>query len=264
MENEKNREIARSFVALVELMARLRGPEGCPWDRKQTPESLKPYIIEEAYEVLGALEQGDAGEVCSELGDLLFQVIFQARIAEEEGRFDIAAVNRAIHEKMVRRHPHVFGDAAARDAEEVLVNWEKIKRQEDAGRSVLGGVDHRLPALQRAWRMQKKVSKVGFDWEHPDGALEKLQEEIGEFRAAHADETPERAEEEMGDALFALVNVARLADINPEEALKKAATKFELRFRMVEEALRARGLAPEEATPELRDELWEAAKKLPR
>lgn len=261
MKNGTRNKNAPGFDALVELMARLRGPDGCPWDRKQTPESLKPYILEEAYEVLGAIEQGDAEELRAELGDLLFQVVFQARLAEEKGSFDMAGVICAIHEKMVRRHPHVFGNARVRDAEEVLENWEKIKRKEDATRSVLGGVDPRLPALQRAWRMQKKVAKVGFDWEHSEGALEKLHEELEEFRLARATETPERAEEEMGDVLFALVNVARLAGIEPEEALKKAAAKFELRFKKVEEGLRERGLTPENATLEQMEELWQASKK---
>jgi len=248
------------FGGFVDLMARLRAPGGCPWDRKQTPESLKPYVIEEAYEVIGAIEKGDWDELREELGDLLLQVVFQARIAEEEGRFAIADVVQGIHTKLVRRHPHVFGDATAADAEEVLANWEKIKQAEKAGRSVVAGVDPRLPALQRAWRMQKKVSKVGFDWERPEGALEKLEEEIGEFRRAREEEGPERAEEEMGDALFALVNVARLAGINPEEALKKSVAKFELRFRAVEEGLRARGLDPARASLEQMEELWQEAK----
>jgi MazG family protein len=248
------------FAAFVELMARLRAPGGCPWDRKQTAESLKPYVIEEAYEVVAAIEHGDPREICEELGDLLLQVVFQARVAEDAGQFAIADVVRAIHEKLVRRHPHVFGDAAAADAGEVLVNWERIKQQEKAGRSVVEGVDPRLPALQRAWRMQKKVAKVGFDWERPEGALEKLHEELEEFRRARESETPERAEEEMGDALFALANVARLAGINPEEALKKAAAKFERRFRAVEEGLRAQGIDPASATLEQMEALWQAAK----
>jgi MazG family protein len=248
------------FAAFVDLMARLRAPDGCPWDRKQTAESLTPYVLEEAYEVVGAIEKGDQREICEELGDLLLQVVFQARVAEEAGRFAIADVVRAIHEKLVRRHPHVFGDAAAADADEVVTNWERIKQAEKAGRSVVEGVDPRLPALQRAWRMQKKVAKVGFDWERPEGALAKLHEELEEFRVARETESPERAEEEMGDALFALANVARLAGINPEEALKKSSAKFERRFRAVEDALRARGVCSGEASLELMESLWQAAK----
>jgi len=248
------------FREFVDLMARLRAPGGCPWDRRQTPESLTPYVIEEAYEVIGAIEKGDWEELREELGDLLLQVVFQARIAEEAGRFTIGEVVRGIHAKLVRRHPHVFGDATAEDAEEVLANWERIKQAEKAGRSVVEGVDPRLPALQRAWRMQKKVSKVGFDWERPEGALEKLHEELEEFRRAREEEGAERAEEEMGDALFALVNVARLAGINPEEALKKSVAKFDARFRSVEDGLRERGLDPARATLEEMEELWQQAK----
>jgi len=263
MESAHRPPADHGFGAFVELMARLRAPGGCPWDRKQTIESLKPYLLEEAYEVLGAIEKGDWDELRDELGDLLLQVVFQARVAEDEGRFAIADVVRAIHEKLVRRHPHVFGDAAAADAEAVLANWERIKVDEKAGRSVVEGVDPRLPALQRAWRMQKKVSKVGFDWERPEGAIDKLREELAELEAASRDESPERAEEEMGDLLFAAVNVARLSGINPEEALKKACAKFDLRFRAVEEGLRARGLDPARATLAQMEELWQAAKVRP-
>jgi len=260
MEKLDNSPADYGFAAFVALMARLRAPGGCPWDRKQTAESLKPYVLEEAYEVVAAIEQGDPREICEELGDLLLQVVFQARVAEDAGQFAIADVVRAIHEKLVRRHPHVFGGPAVDSAEEVLTNWELIKQAEKAGRSAVAGVDHRLPALQRAWRMQKKVAKVGFDWERPEGALEKLHEELEEFRVARETETPERAEEEMGDALFALANVARLAGINPEEALKKAAAKFERRFRAVEAGLRARGTEPGRATLAEMEELWQAAK----
>jgi MazG family protein len=261
MDRQDSNSPDHGFRAFVELMARLRAPDGCPWDRKQTAESLKPYVIEEAYEVVGAIEQGDQREICEELGDLLLQVVFQAQVAEEAGHFAIADVVRAIHEKLVRRHPHVFGDASAADADEVVTNWERIKQAEKAGRSVVEGVDPRLPALQRAWRMQKKVAKVGFDWERPEGALEKLHEELEEFRVARATETPERAEEEMGDALFALANVARLAGINPEEALKKASAKFERRFRVVEAGLRTAGVDPAQATLAQMEALWQAAKR---
>ncbi|HEY5999749.1 MAG TPA: nucleoside triphosphate pyrophosphohydrolase [bacterium] len=260
MDEVKGSAPDHGFAALVDLMARLRAPGGCPWDRKQTAESLKPYIIEEAYELVAAIEHGDPREICDELGDLLLQVVFQARVAEDAGQFAIADVVRAIHDKLVRRHPHVFGDATAADAAEVVVNWELIKQKEKAGRSVVEGVDPRLPALQRAWRMQKKVAKVGFDWERPEGALEKLHEELEEFRVARERETPERAEEEMGDALFALANVARLAGINPEEALKKASAKFERRFRAVEEGLRAQGIDPGSATLEQMEALWQQSK----
>lgn len=252
------------FDGLVALMARLRGPRGCPWDRKQTPESLKPYILEEAYEVLSAIEKGDWKELRSELGDLLFQVVFQARLAEEAGRFGIAGVVEAVLEKMVRRHPHVFGEVQVRDADEVVENWEKIKRTESAGRSVLEGVDPRLPALLRACRIQEKVAKVGFDWENWEGAFEKLREELEEFKRALAEEPAERAEEEMGDILFALVNVSRLLGINPEEVLRRSIVKFEGRFQKVEEGLRRRGVPLEKATLNEMEALWQEVKNSPQ
>ncbi len=250
-----------SFAELVRLMARLRAPDGCPWDREQTPESLKPYILEEAYEVLHAIEDEDWRELCSELGDLMLQIVFQARIAEEEGRFEIGDVLGAIVEKMTRRHPHVFGGREADDSRAVLRNWEEIKQAESPQRSVADGVDRRLPALLRAQRLQDKVSRVGFDWEEPAGAMSKLEEEVGELGQALAGETPERVEEELGDVLFAAVNVARLGGLGAEEALRKSIMKFERRFRKVEEGLRARGLSLQEATLEQMEEIWQAAKK---
>jgi tetrapyrrole methylase family protein/MazG family protein len=258
--SEKEKKKA-GFDDLVALMARLRGPDGCPWDREQTPTSLKPYILEEAYEVLAAIEKEDWTELCSELGDLLLQVVFQARLAEEEGRFAVDDVTEAIVSKMTRRHPHVFGDKTVRDSGAVMENWEKIKRAESPGRSAAEAVDPRLPALLRAHRLQEKVGRVGFDWETPEGAVRKLEEELEEFRQASADEPEERIEEEMGDLLFALVNVARLSGINSEEALRKAIAKFEDRFGKVEEGLRLRGRSPDEATLEEMENLWQQAKK---
>jgi tetrapyrrole methylase family protein/MazG family protein len=249
------------FQALVDLMARLRSPGGCPWDREQTPDSLKPYILEEAYEVITAIEQEDWDELPSELGDLLLQVLFQARLAEEAGRFDITDVIDAVVAKMTRRHPHVFGGISVSDAAGVMTNWEKIKRRETPERSVTAGVDRRLPALLRSHRIQEKVGRVGFDWENPEGALEKVREELEEFTEAWATEPAERAEEEMGDLLFALVNAARLAGINAEEALRKSIVKFEERFRSVEDGLRRQGLTPEEASLDQMEALWQAAKK---
>ncbi len=249
------------FGSLVDLMARLRGPGGCPWDREQTHASLTPYILEEAYEVIAAIEEEDWEELPSELGDLLLQVVFQARLAEESGRFDITDVIEAVVVKMTRRHPHVFGDRKGDGAAGVMSNWERIKRVETPGRSLTAGVDRRLPALLRAQRIQEKVGRVGFDWESAEGAVRKLREELEEFREASATETIERAEEEMGDLLFAVVNLSRLSGINAEEALRKAGVKFEERFRRVEEGLRRQGLSPEEATLEQMEELWQEAKR---
>lgn len=251
----------KEFSELVNIMARLRGEGGCPWDREQTPATLKQYILEEAYEVIGAIEKEDWEELPSELGDLLLQVVFQARIAEEAGRFDIGDVIGAIVGKMIRRHPHVFGDGRADTATAVLESWERIKGREDPDRPITEGVDHRLPALQRAQRIQDKVSRVGFDWERPEGALAKLEEEVGEFREALAAGEAGPIEEELGDVFFALVNVARLTGCHAEETLKKSILKFENRFRKVEEGLKEQGLSPHEATLDQMETLWQAAKK---
>ena len=207
------------------------------------------------------IEMEDWDELPSELGDLLLQIVFQARIAEEEGRFDIGDVVAAIVAKMIRRHPHVFGGETAKTSSKVLENWERIKSREMPDRPVTGGVDHRLPALQRAQRVQDKVSRVGFDWERPDGALAKLEEELGEFRETLSGGTVEQREEELGDVFFALVNVARLTGFNAEETLKKSILKFERRFRRVEEGLKEKGLSLHEAGLDQMEELWQAAKK---
>lgn len=259
MSTDKKRRPAK-FEELVEIMARLREPGGCPWDREQTPSSLKPYILEEAYEVIGAVEKGDWEELCAELGDLMLQVVFQARLAEEEGRFDIDDVIGAIVGKLIRRHPHVFGDKVVEDAGAVVENWEKIKLSESPGRPVTEGIDRRLPALLRAQRMQDKVARVGFDWEEPAGALRKVEEEVGELREALSGGTSERVEEEIGDLFFAVVNVSRLAGLGAEEALRKSILKFDERFRRVEKGLRAKGLSPHEATLQEMEDLWQKAK----
>ena len=252
--------MSEKFDELIGIMARLRGDGGCPWDREQNPLSLKPYILEEAYEVIGAIEKEDWKELCSELGDLLLQIVFQARLGEEKGRFDIGDVIDAINAKMVRRHPHVFGDTAVDGSAAVMENWEKIKQIETPGRSLTEGVDLRLPALLRAQRLQEKVGRVGFDWENAFGAARKLDEEIGEFKEAVDHESPQRVEEELGDVFFALVNVARLSGLNAEETLRKATVKFENRFRKVEEGLRDRGMVPDEASLDEMEALWEESK----
>ncbi|MDA8168267.1 MAG: nucleoside triphosphate pyrophosphohydrolase, partial [Nitrospiraceae bacterium] len=221
------------FEKLLKIMDALR--EGCPWDRKQTPESLKPYIIEEAYEVLEAVEEKDPAKIKEELGDLLFQIIFQARIAQEKREFDIAGVLRAISEKMVSRHPHVFGEAEAKTAEDVIEKWQEHKRREGKLReSVLEGIPVDLPALLRAQKVQKRASRAGFDWQRAEDVLEKLEEEVGEFRDAVKSENRDEMEEELGDILFSIVNTARLMGLNPEEALRKTTSKFAGRFRYIE------------------------------
>jgi len=247
----------REFDELVEVMARLR--RDCPWDSKQTHKSIRPYLIEEAYEVAEAIEEGDDRALKEELGDLLLQVVFHARIAEERGAFSIKDVLKGLVDKLVRRHPHVFGEAKARDAGEVLERWEQIKRRE--GRtSVLDGVPKGLPALLRARRVQEKASRVGFDWDRAEGALDKVKEEVGELEAAVAARDKGRIEEELGDLLFSVVNLSRLSGVDPEWALQNAVEKFVARFRAVEKVLARQGRTPQEATLEEMDRIWEEIK----
>ena len=236
------------FQELVQIMARLRGKNGCPWDRKQTHESIKPYLVEETYEVLEAIDEGDPSKLREELGDLALQIVFHAQMAEETGCFTIADVLRAINEKLVRRHPHVFGDVKADTAQEVLFNWEQIKKQEreqTLGRaSALDGVPRELPALLRAHRLQEKASRVGFDWKEAHEVFQKVDEEISELRAAIAGKEPDRIEAELGDLLFSLVNLSRFIAVNPEEALRKTIARFIARFQYIEEELARRGKNP--------------------
>jgi tetrapyrrole methylase family protein / MazG family protein len=252
------------FDKLVRIMARLRGENGCPWDRQQTHESIKPYFVEETYEVLEAIDEGDAGKLCEELGDVMLQVVFHARMAEEAGLFGVAEVLTAITDKLVRRHPHVFADVRADTAQEVLFNWEQIKQSERkraAGNaSILDGVPRELPALLRAHRLQEKASRVGFDWKEAREVVKKVEEEFAEFRAAMESEQPERVEAELGDLLFSLVNLSRFVAVNPEEALRKTIARFIARFQYIEEELAHRGTTPGQATLEEMDALWAEAK----
>jgi len=256
--------VAARFTELVEIMARLRGESGCPWDRQQTHESIKPYLVEESYEVLEAIDERDPAKLCEELGDLTLQVVFHARMAEEAAAFDIGDVLAAICEKLKRRHPHVFGDVVAETAQEVLFNWEQIKqteRQESQGKaSLLDGVPRELPALLRAHRLQEKASRVGFDWSEAREVLQKVEEEFGELRAAMEGQAPERVEAELGDLLFALVNLGRFLAVNPEEALRKTIARFIRRFRHIEEALAESGRSLGKATLQEMDALWAEAK----
>jgi len=266
---------------LVAIMARLRGPDGCPWDREQTLASLRPYVLEETYEVLEAIDAGDPEAHREELGDLLLQIVFQARLAEEEGRFDLAGVADAISEKLLSRHPHVFGagatsaDArpdpsaeAVRDADGVLRQWAALKKKENEakgrGKSVLEGVPRELPALARAERLTEKASRIGFDWPDADGARAKVDEELGELDEAIASGDRAHMEDELGDALFALANLARKLGIPPEEALRGTLARFIARFEHVEDGLARRGVAHGAATLKEMDLLWEEAKALSR
>jgi tetrapyrrole methylase family protein/MazG family protein len=252
------------FEALLDIMQRLRGPAGCPWDREQTPTSLKPVLIEEAYEVLEALDSGSAVAVREELGDVLFQVVFHAQLARERGEFSMSDLLTALVDKMVRRHPHVFGGRTVTSAREALHQWEAIKQSEATrdGRphSVLDGVPRSLPSLLRAQRLQAKAARVGFDWSTASEAWAKVREEIAEVGEAVARGDRDRVADELGDALFSLVNVARLSDIDAEEALQGAIEKFRRRFHHMEATLSARGTAPGAVRGEELERLWEAAK----
>ena len=256
------------FARFVELIARLRAPGGCPWDREQTHESVKPMTIEEAYEVAHAIDEKDDGELAGELGDLLLQVVFHASIAEERGAFRLHEVIDRVSEKMIRRHPHVFGGDEAATSGEVLRNWEAIKADERAAKgkddaSMLDSVHRGLPAVMEAFQLTTKVSRVGFDWPGADAALAKLDEEALELREAVKDEADRGAiTEEVGDLLFMAVNVARLTGVDPESALKAANRKFRRRFRHIEERLRADGRKPADSTLAEMDRLWDEAKSL--
>lgn len=265
------------FERLVELQARLRAPNGCPWDREQTHASLRTYLIEEAYEVLDAMNSGDDAKFANEMGDLLLQVVFHSQIAREEGRFTVADVIREVHEKMVRRHPHVFGEKRAKDAAEVLRNWEQIKAQERQGerkqessgtakkeeerKSLLDGVPRGLPATMEGLQLTRKASRAGFDWDSATGVFEKLREEAEELRHASEANDARKVEEEMGDLLFAAVNLARFLQVDPEIALKNANTKFARRFREMERLAAENGQAFAEVARPDKERLWEAAKR---
>jgi tetrapyrrole methylase family protein / MazG family protein len=271
--------MSKSFNDLVQLMARLRAPDGCPWDRKQTHESLKPYLVEEAYEVLEAIDHTDITRLREELGDVLLQVIFHAQIGTEKETFSIEDVIHALAEKLVRRHPHVFGTADEKqenlNAEDVKVRWEQIKRneREEKGQdsSALEGVPKTLPALLRAYQVQARAARVGFDWSDLTPVLGKLEEELQEFRDAMAASTAatpstsnqakEHLESELGDVLFTMVNIARFLKINPGGALRTTINRFIDRFQYIETQAAVNGRALQDMTLEEMDSLWEQAKR---
>ncbi|HZG69936.1 MAG TPA: nucleoside triphosphate pyrophosphohydrolase [Chondromyces sp.] len=254
----------KEFSTLRRIIAELRGPNGCPWDKKQTHQSLKKYLIEESYELLEAIDQEDDEHMVEELGDVLLQVLLHAQIGEDEGMFSIDEVIEGISSKMVRRHPHVFGDAKAETSEEVVANWQEIKAQEKGEKDtyLLDEVVKGQPSLMRAYDFQKKAAKVGFDWDNAEGALEKVKEEWDEFLAEVKSGDQAKQLEEFGDVLFALVNVARFYSIHPEEALAKINEKFYRRFTFVEKKVRESGHSFEHFTLEQLDQFWNEAKKL--
>ncbi|NSL52894.1 bifunctional methyltransferase/pyrophosphohydrolase YabN [Calidifontibacillus erzurumensis] len=253
------------FQKLREVIRTLREPNGCPWDREQTHESLKKYLVEETYEVLDAIDNGDIDLLIEELGDVLLQVMLHAQIGEDDGYFNINDVIRAITEKMIRRHPHVFGDVTVQSAKDVVTNWEQIKRTEkENGKeeaSILDGIPKELPSLYRAYELQKKAAKVGFDWQDVEPMWEKVKEELDEFRKEVISDEKEQMKKEFGDILFALVNLARFYKIDPEEALRFTNNKFYKRFRFIEEKVKENGQVITEMSLDELDAIWEEAKK---
>jgi MazG family protein len=250
----------KGFADLVAIMARLRGEDGCPWDRRQTKEDLKPFLIEETYEILEALDKGDDQGLQEELGDLLFHIIFMARIAEEEGAFDINDVIHGVAEKMQRRHPHVFGSSEVSGTHEVEANWARLKAAEKPRGSLMEGLPLHLPALMRAFRLTQRASQVGFDWEHKDQVWTKLEEELKEFQEALGEGRKEALREELGDILFTLVNLARFIGVDPEDALRRVTNKFAARFTYIEQRLQEQGKTPDEVSLVEMDALWEESK----
>jgi len=272
MEKDLNPDAGSNIERLLEIMARLRTPKtGCPWDLEQTYATIAPYTIEEAYEVAEAIRENDLPGLRDELGDLLFQVVFHARIAEEAGDFKFEDVVAAISDKMVRRHPHVFGDARIDDAAAQTTAWETHKAAERAARSgedgnaeasVLASVPLALPALTRAEKLQKRAARVGFDWPEATQVLDKIEEELAELREALAQKAPrEKIAEELGDILFGYVNVARHLGLDPEEALRSCNAKFVRRFQEIEKARAGEGRTPDDASLDEMEALWQAAKK---
>lgn len=252
-----------TFENLVTIMRRLRGPEGCPWDAEQTHESLTRYLLEEAYEVIEAIETKSTEHLKEELGDLLLQPVFHAAIAEEAGAFTMDDVIHTLCEKLIRRHPHVFGTMEISDSKAQIENWERIKQNEKGTDrpSALSGVPSHLPALLKAQKITEKAARVGFDWEHVDQVIAKVMEELREFEEAMASNDNDRMEAELGDLLFAIVNLGRFLSINPEEALRKTIHRFQNRFQHIENSLHARGQQIQSTSLEEMDCLWEEAKK---
>ena len=252
-------ENLRQFATLVDIIARLRAPDGCPWDKKQTHSSLRENLLEECYEVLEALDKGDSGKLCVELGDLLMQVVLHAQIAAEAGEFELGDVLSSINTKLIHRHPHIFGSLKVKDAEEVALNWEVLKQAErGADTSILASVPKQMPALSYSQEIQRRVAQVGFDWEDIDGVIDKLAEEVSELKRA---DSQERKAQEFGDLLFTLANITRRLGIDLEATLRQANHRFYRRFTYMEEVCRQRGLNLRELSFDEQNALWEEAKR---
>jgi MazG family protein len=251
---------------LIDIMERLRSPEGCPWDREQTFDTIKPYLLEETYEVMDAIDARDWNGLADELGDLLLQVVFFSQMAKEAGHFEVADAIEAINSKLVRRHPHVFGEGDAKTAADVIRKWDEIKAGEKAAsakpKGLLASVPRSLPALMEARQIAGRAAGAGFDWSNVEQVLEKLHEELAELEAARQAESPESLQDEIGDLLFVIVNIARFLKVDPEQALRGTNAKFRRRFGHVEKGLEAQGKSPREATIEEMEGLWQQAKLL--
>jgi len=255
----KNKKIGEKFEGLVKIMEELRGPNGCPWDREQTPKSLASYLLEETYEALEAIDSGNSKESIEELGDLLLQIVFHSQILKEKGKGDVGDVIDSISDKLIYRHPHVFGRGKAKDSWAVLQNWEKLKMKEGK-KTLLGGVPKALPALLKAYRIGQKASRVGFDWKDSEGVLSKIEEEAKELHEAKKKGRKKLVEEEYGDLLLILANLGRFLEIDPETALRKATAKFIKRFNRMEKEIKIKGLDMDRLGAKEWDDLWEGAK----
>ena len=254
-------DIDVKFSRLVEIMALLRSEKGCPWDRDQTFASLRQHLLEEAYEVMESIDDGKFDELPGELGDLLLQIVFQAQIAAEEDLFDIGDVIDSITEKLIRRHPHVFGDKQIDSTEEQIIHWERSKVKKEGKKSAIDGIPKLLPALVRSYRMQNKAATVGFDWSDIEPVWEKVEEEWSELREAAESGNREKVEDELGDLLFSIVNLSRFLKTNPEDALRKTIGKFDRRFREVESEFRQRNRSMTDVSLAEMDEVWDRVKK---
>jgi tetrapyrrole methylase family protein/MazG family protein len=258
----EQKQDATPFRELVKIIHQLRAPGGCPWDRKQTPQSLKSFVIEEAYEVIDAIDGGNPEELCEELGDLLLQVVLQTEIASETGTFSIDDVISGINSKLIHRHPHVFGETTVKDAGEVLNNWERLKKEEKKNRGLLAGLPKQLPALQKAARMGEKATRVGFDWPDSESVREKVSEELGELDEAISNGDPKWIRHELGDLLFSIAQWARHLDEQPEEALTDSCKRFTKRFVRMEQTVHDAGRSLNDLDIDKMEELWQQVKEL--
>lgn len=262
--NEDNNSTGHLMENLVNILKNLRGENGCPWDKEQTHESLKPCLIEEAYEVIDAIDHKNMDSLEEELGDLLLQVVFHANLAEEKNKFDIQRVIKTVSRKMIYRHPHVFGNVNADDTEKALLTWEEMKKHEKQSKTYtqqMHDIPSQLPALMKSCKVQKKAAQVGFDWDDVEGAIDKVKEELGELLEIYKGQDQEKINEELGDLLFAVVNVARFLKVEPEQALNATYNKFINRFNYIEQETTRRGKRLEDMNLSQMDHLWEEAKK---